>query len=489
MLIKNSLPFLFPLILFFFAGCATQNHDLVSGNDDPFYKQEEENGTYGKKTSLDRTLQLDPKQGNLRYSPSLFEDPPKKIAVLPFENLEGGNFKLNWIPVTGRDGEEEDNWSWTYANRLRKSFFAYMSLREFELQSLMETDTVLQELGITNAEKLYNADPRDLAAALGVDAVIYGKMTNHSAKYLLLYTQVAVGLSVKCVSGKDGGELFLVKEVRRDNKFSMAFSPIDLVAASVQNTFNVRKLHMARAADEACRELVTSIPVVEKLVKEKESYCKEYVASNKDIQAIKRKMAVTNGGEADLLTDGGVEVVKAEDLVTGTDEEFLAGAANGGQLAYANGVIRANESTNELTSGLSKNILDEAKKSGEDKVVAAAGLDNFNYTVSTPDLKVDESSSATLEEATEIARADVLYSSAGENTGNPGDEALEIETSDIIYSNTGVVADSPAEATNSQDEAADSREMEKAMDEIIEMSVSDIIYSSTEDPLLPKSTS
>jgi len=65
---------------------------------------------------------------------------------------------------------------------------------------------------------------------------------------------------------------------------------------------------------------------------------------------------------------------------------------------------------------------------------------------------------------------------------------LEIEASDIIYSNTGVVADSPADVTNSQDEA-DSREMEKAMDEIIEMSVSDIIYSSTEDPLLPNSTS
>lgn len=486
---KISLSFLFPLILFFFAGCATQSNDLVSCNDDPFYQQEKENGTYGKKTSLDRTLQFDPKQGKLRCSPSFFEDPPKRIAVLPFENLEGGNFKLNWVPVTGRDGEEENNWSWTYANRLRKSFFAYMSLREFELLSLIETDTVLQELGITNAEKLYNADPRDLAAALGVDAVMYGKMTNHSAKYLLLYTQVAVGLSVKCVSGKDGSEFFLAKEVRRDNKFSMAFSPIDLVAASVQNTFNVRKLHMARAADEACRELVSGIPIVDKLIKEKESYCKEYVASNKDIQAIKRKMAVTNGGEVDLLTNGGIEVVKAEDLVVGTDEEFLAGTTNGRQLAYADGVIRASESTSELTPKLSKGVLSEAKESGDGKVVAAVDLDNFNYTVSVPDLRVDESSPrATPEEATEIVRADVLYSSAGKNADNPRDEVLEIEASDIIYSNTGVVADSPADVTNSQDEA-DSREMEKAMDEIIEMSVSDIIYSSTEDPLLPNSTS
>ncbi|HCN18732.1 MAG TPA: hypothetical protein DIS73_00340 [Planctomycetia bacterium] len=132
--------------------------------------------------------------------------------------------------------------------------------------------------------------------------------------------------------------------------------------------------------------------------------------------------------------------------------------------------------------------MSEAKESGNGKVVAAADLDNFNYTVSVPDLRVDESSRATPEEATEIVRADVLYSSAGKNADNPRDEVLEIEASDIIYSNTGVVADSPADVTNSQDEA-DSREMEKAMDEIIEMSVSDIIYSSTEDPLLPNSTS
>ena len=475
------------LSLFLVAGCAMQSHDLVWKSDDPFYRSEQEDGTFGQKTALDRAAQLDPATGNVQYSQSFLDDPPRKIAILPFENLEGGNFRLNWIPVTARDEQEEDDWSWTYANRLRKFFFAYMSLREFELLSLIETDTILKELEINNSEQLYNTDARDLARVLGVDAVIYGKMTKYSAKYLFLYTQVAVGLSVKCVSGKDGQDLFIASEVRRDNKFRMAFSPIDMIATSLQNTFNVRKLHLARAADEACRELVANIPVVEKLVKEKESYWKDYVASNSDIQAIKEKIAIANSGGAALVAEGANEEPRVADEDSGAitavkpGEDTLEEVIEGVQLAHANGAVRATESALELDPLLKDSVLDKTLESGDTGMTAVddtTGGDNFTYLASTPRLTADDGQ----EEVMEIARVDVVYNTVEGDT-------LEIDASDIVYSNTGVVADSPADEADSLDDDGLFEMKDMLEDEIIEKSLSDFIYSSKNDSVSPNSAS
>ncbi len=441
------LPF---LVISLFAGCSAQNHELVWENTDPFYQQEQGGAGYAKKTGLDRTLQLDPGQRNLRYSPSFITNPPRKVAVLPFENLEGGNFKLNWVPVTGRGAEDEDNWSWTYANRLRKSFFAYLSLREFELLSLMETDTVMKELDITDAKRLYDVDPRDLAAALGVDAVIYGKMTNYSAKYLFLYTQVAVGLSVRCVSGEDGSDLFIASEVRRDNKFSVAFSPIDLVVTAAQNTMNIRKLHMARAADEVCREVVSTIPVSEVLLKEKESYWNEYVASNQKIQDIKQRMGVASGSEEVLVADSSadspqlvednvgaaVAVIKSREA-----DEALNGVTGGVQFAHAGGAVRASENAIELDPLFGK------ANDSETSAIDVTDSEGFAYVASASEPVFDEVLHLNGDDSVEVARADVLYNSSSR------DETVEIDASDIVYSNTGVVAETPIDEADSQDDS------------------------------------
>ncbi len=472
---------LLPLLaLFLFAGCSTNSHDLVWQNDGPFYQGDGDGGKFGTKTALDRTIQLDPGRGDMRYSPTFLEDPPRTIAVLPFENLEGGNFKLNWVPITSRDGEDEDKWSWTYANRLRKSFFAYMSLREFELLGIPETDAVLMELGLDNAEELYEADPRDLAAALGVEAVIYGKLTDYSAKYLFLYTQVAAGLSVKCVSGKDGSDLFVGSGIRRDSKFRMAFSPVDIIAGAVQNTFNVRKLHLARAADEACRELVASIPIAEKLIMEKESRWRESVVSNETVQAIKEKIAVANGEGTVLLAESGAEEPKAAVGTAGLRPggESLEGITEGAQLANADGAVRAAESMTIMSllpdAGLSGEI--EESENSEELLVDAG--DGFSYIVSEAGQIIDDNPDA---EIMEVARSEVIYNSEGGNVANYEGETLEINASDIIYSNTGVVADSPVEEIEDIDPYDMS--IEDVMNEIIEMSSTDddIIYSNNTD--------
>jgi hypothetical protein len=293
------IPFLF-LIL----GCANnQYRDLSSRNNDPFYQEEKDSGYSGQKKLLDRLYQLDPGQRFLEHSSSFLQNPPKKLAILPFENLQGGDFKINGEPVPEREGEEEKAWSWTYSNRFRRFFFAYLSLREFELLGLLETDTVLQELGIDCPEKLYEYDPKDLGKALGVDAVIYGKVTHYGAHYYLLFTQVVAGLYIRCVSTSDCKTLFEVAEVRRDNNVRIATNPIDFAAGAIQNVIALRDLYTARAVDEVCREIAGRIPVVKALQEERKLKYKTLVASNRKVQEVKDKNAA-NGGRVHNVKKG-----------------------------------------------------------------------------------------------------------------------------------------------------------------------------------------
>ena len=294
---KGWIATLITLLLFLLGGCANnQYRDLSSQNNDPFYQEEKDKGYSGEKKLLDRIYQLDPGQRFFRCSTSFSTNPPKKLAILPFENLQGGDFTLNGEPITNRSEKEKKDWNWTYSNRLRRFFFAHLSLREFELLGLLETDAILQELGITDSKKLYKCTPKDLGNALGVDAVIYGKITHYGAHYYLVFTQVVVGVYVRCVSTHDGSTLFEVAEVRRDNNIRIATNPIDFVAGSIQNIIALRDLYVAKAADEVCRETVARIPVVKSLQEERIYRWKTLAASNQSIQGVKARLGTADNG-------------------------------------------------------------------------------------------------------------------------------------------------------------------------------------------------
>ncbi|MCP4364494.1 MAG: hypothetical protein GY800_04275, partial [Planctomycetes bacterium] len=276
------------------------------------------------------------------------------------------------------------------------------------------------------------------------------------------------------VSGEDGNDLFIASEVRRDNKFSVAVSPIDLLVTAAQNTMNIRKLHMARAADEVCREVVSTIPVSKALVEEKESYWKGYVASNKKIQDIKQRIGGTGGDETVLLADGSSDSPQlVEDNIAAAGafiksreaEKAVEDVAKSVQLAHAGGgTVRATESVMGLDQ-----LLGESNDS-ETTAVNAGNNEGFSYVASASEPVLDEVLHFNGDDSVEVARADVLYSSSDR------DETIEIDASEIIYSNTGVMAESPVDEADTQDESK-FFELEDALQDIIDISVSDIIYS------------
>lgn len=259
------------------AGCFSRNGERRTTGEEPFFQEESGLSEHGKKKTLDRIYQIDPGGKEFNISDKFYTDPPRKIAVLPFDNLVGGKYILNSVPLPRFSKKETDGWNWTYANRLRRFFFGHFASREFVDIELMYVDKVLQELGIITPNDLYKIPAQELGEILGADALIYGKVTEYKNSYYMLYKQIRIGLSIKCVSTKDDTIFFEGEQVRHDNDIRVATNPFDFVIASFQNSMSMRDVYAARASEEVVRELVIRIPIVNSFIEEEELRIKEKI--------------------------------------------------------------------------------------------------------------------------------------------------------------------------------------------------------------------
>ena len=106
------------LISLFASGCffSNKNNRRTTG-EEPFFQDEEGLADHGKKTTLDRMYQLDPGGKEFDIADAFYTHPPRKIAVLPFDNLIGGKYILNSVPLPRFSKKETDGWNWTNSNR------------------------------------------------------------------------------------------------------------------------------------------------------------------------------------------------------------------------------------------------------------------------------------------------------------------------------------------------------------------------------------
>ncbi len=274
--IAKSVVVLF-LVVLSTAGCFSRNGDRKTTGEEPFFQDEAGLADHGKKTTLDRIYQLDPGDKEFDISDEFYTNPPRRIAILPFDNLIGGNYILNSVSLPRFSKKETDGWNWTYANRLRRFFFGHFASREFVDIELMYVDMTLKELGVLTPNDLYKMPAQELGRILEADALIYGKVTEYKNSYYLLYKQIRIGLSIKCVSTKDGTVFFEGEQVRHDNDIRVATNPFDFVIASFQNSMSMRDVYAARASEEVVRELVLRIPIVNSFIEEEEQLIKERI--------------------------------------------------------------------------------------------------------------------------------------------------------------------------------------------------------------------
>jgi hypothetical protein len=245
------------------AGCAAQNPE--AGEDRPFFQQEQATETHGRKNWFDHLIEVDPGKLQVDIASDYQEHAPAVLAIMPFCDKGSANFTVDKIPITFRNPEAQDVWTWTDAQRLRRAVTGYLSQREFVVLNPIAVDAVLKKHGIDTMRKLRRASPIELGRLLGADALVYGEVDNYEGYYFGLLSAYQVGISTSMVSTRDGETLMRQSGGRYSVDLSPALSPQDAIINSIMTLLEFRDVTLARAEEEVSRELVLRIPVSEQL--------------------------------------------------------------------------------------------------------------------------------------------------------------------------------------------------------------------------------
>ena len=241
-------------------GCSQTNHESRS-----FFRHEYGLDSHGRKTWFDHVVELDPGRIKIKIAPDYDAVAPQTIAVLPFSDRGSANYVVDKISLTHRNTDERADWAWTDANRMRRAVTGYLATREFVEGNLIQIDAVLKQHGVDSAEKLARVPPATLGKWLGVDAVIYGEVTRYEAYYALLVSAWQVGADVRMVSTRTGHELFSATGSRYSVNLQLAFDPLGIAINSGLSLLELRDVTLARAEEEAAREIVLRIPRSQRL--------------------------------------------------------------------------------------------------------------------------------------------------------------------------------------------------------------------------------
>ncbi len=213
------------------------------------------------KSALDRLYELDP-SGKVFVAGKLWTNPPATVAILPFGSeigegrIEGSRFLFNSLT-----GSREDSPGFL-PEKLRAAFWGQFAQLEFDLVKRSRMDRILKEEGVDSWAKLRSLSPQRLGGLLGAEALVFGRVTHFDYYYGLLYSQLAVGLSVEMLDAKTGEVLWRVQDARRDHTVRIALDPVSILVGLFQAGFALRPINMMRAMDEISRELVGTLPPV-----------------------------------------------------------------------------------------------------------------------------------------------------------------------------------------------------------------------------------
>jgi len=268
------------------SGCAAHQPE-----NRPFFQQEYSTETHGRKTLLDRIVETDPGGFHVDVAPAYRENPPERIAVLPFGDQGSANFVVDKIPLTHRNQQQRYNWAWTDSQRLRRAMQGYLAQREFVMANLIGVDAVLKEHHIDSMAELEAVPPRQLGQWLGVDAVMYGDVLHYEGYYLFLVSAWQVGIEARLVSTHTGETLIHATGSRYAAQVLPALDLEDIAINSAENLLQLRDINLARAEEEACREVVIRIPPSDKLKNQEAEQALQYAN-----EANQRKELANSGG-------------------------------------------------------------------------------------------------------------------------------------------------------------------------------------------------
>jgi len=160
------------------------------------------------------------------------------VAVLPFYNVSKSQ--------KGSD-------------TVRRGFYNHFSSLPFKDMELTRIDDLLMKADLSDPEKIKNTSPQKLGDILGVDAVVYGEISNFDKLFAVMYSQISVGAELKMYETKTGQFLWTGKHVVRIHEGGLSVSPVGIIATVIATAMNVRDIQLLRACDDLFREMVKTI--------------------------------------------------------------------------------------------------------------------------------------------------------------------------------------------------------------------------------------
>lgn len=164
---------------------------------------------------------------------------PRSVAVLPFVNK-----------AESQKGSEE----------VRRGFYNHFSSLPFNDMQLFRVDNALRKADLNDPLAINKMTPQELGRVLGVDAVVYGEITDFDKLFLAVYSQVAVGAKVKMYDTKTGSFLWSGEHTARIHEGGISTTPLGLIATVVATSLNMRDIQLLRACDDLFRDMVKTIP-------------------------------------------------------------------------------------------------------------------------------------------------------------------------------------------------------------------------------------
>jgi len=179
-------------------------------------------------------------KGIYHIDPFMEKNIPKTVAVLPFYNQS-----------KSKEGSDA----------VRKGFYNHFSSLPFKDMELYRVDNLLRKAELTDPEIIFKKTPQEMGKILGVDAVVYGEISNFDKLFAVVYSQVSVGAEIKMYDTATGNFLWSGKHTVRIHEGGISASPVGLIATVIATAMNVRDIQLLRACDDLFRDMVKTIPV------------------------------------------------------------------------------------------------------------------------------------------------------------------------------------------------------------------------------------
>ena len=103
--------------------------------------------------------------------------------------------------------------------------------------------------------------PQELGKILGVDAVVYGNISDFDKLFAVIYSSVSVGAEIKMYDTKTGNFLWSGQHVARIQEGGISTNPVGIIATVIATAMNLRDIQLLRACDDLFRDMVKTIPV------------------------------------------------------------------------------------------------------------------------------------------------------------------------------------------------------------------------------------